>query len=205
VATVFFPPLLDFFDGRSPLVFVTFPANVIFPESALGKDEALRLDEAMRRRMDWTPPRETAYEEIATVFFPPLLDFFDGRSPLVFVTFPANVIFPESLLFAFLREQANRTEQTAAGGEESGGCARNNCAWGTPARGCWPSTRRRDTCCSRLEWEKTGNAYEVGTNQMSSVLAVMTSMADVIILSSSPHPPRSPGPGRHDAKPVSHA
>ena len=34
------------------------------------------------------------------------------------------------------------------------------------------STRRRDTCCSRLEWEKTGNAYEVGTNQMSSVLAV---------------------------------
>ncbi|KAJ6152913.1 hypothetical protein N7497_007232 [Penicillium chrysogenum] len=35
--------------------------------NALEKDEALRLDEAMRRRMDWTPPRETAYEEIATV------------------------------------------------------------------------------------------------------------------------------------------
>jgi hypothetical protein len=35
--------------------------------NALGKDEVLRLDEAMRRRMDWTPPRETAYEEIATV------------------------------------------------------------------------------------------------------------------------------------------
>ncbi|KGO71913.1 hypothetical protein PITC_026330 [Penicillium italicum] len=35
--------------------------------NALGKDEALHLDEAMRRRMDWTPPRETAYEEVATV------------------------------------------------------------------------------------------------------------------------------------------
>ncbi|CAI7581754.1 unnamed protein product [Penicillium glandicola] len=35
--------------------------------NALGKDEVLHLDEAMRRRMDWTPPRETAYEEIATV------------------------------------------------------------------------------------------------------------------------------------------
>ncbi|KAJ5954773.1 hypothetical protein N7501_009052 [Penicillium viridicatum] len=37
--------------------------------NALGKDEVLHLDEAVRRRMDWTPPRETAYyyEEIATV------------------------------------------------------------------------------------------------------------------------------------------
>ncbi|KAJ6187429.1 hypothetical protein N7519_002337 [Penicillium mononematosum] len=35
--------------------------------NALGKDEVLHLDEAMRRRMDWTPPRETSYEEIATV------------------------------------------------------------------------------------------------------------------------------------------
>ncbi|CAG7943254.1 unnamed protein product [Penicillium nalgiovense] len=35
--------------------------------NALGKAEVLDLDEAMRRRMDWTPPRETAYEEIATV------------------------------------------------------------------------------------------------------------------------------------------
>jgi hypothetical protein len=34
---------------------------------ALGENEVLHLDEAMRRRMDWTPPRETAYEEIATV------------------------------------------------------------------------------------------------------------------------------------------
>lgn len=35
--------------------------------NALGNDEVLHLDEAMRRRMDWTPPRETAYDEIATV------------------------------------------------------------------------------------------------------------------------------------------
>ncbi|KAJ5534490.1 hypothetical protein N7527_000744 [Penicillium freii] len=37
--------------------------------NALGKDEVLHLDEAVRRRMGWTPPRETAYdyEEIATV------------------------------------------------------------------------------------------------------------------------------------------
>lgn len=37
--------------------------------NALGKDEVLHLDEAVRRRMDWTPPRETAYdyEEIVTV------------------------------------------------------------------------------------------------------------------------------------------
>ncbi|CAG8888466.1 unnamed protein product [Penicillium egyptiacum] len=41
--------------------------------NVLGKDEALHLDEATRRRMDWTPPRETAYEEIATVD--------DGGSP----------------------------------------------------------------------------------------------------------------------------
>ncbi|KAJ5185048.1 hypothetical protein N7491_007081 [Penicillium cf. griseofulvum] len=34
---------------------------------ALGENEVLHLDEAMRRRMDWTPPRETAYEENATV------------------------------------------------------------------------------------------------------------------------------------------
>ncbi|KAJ5748537.1 uncharacterized protein N7511_010233 [Penicillium nucicola] len=32
--------------------------------NALGKDEQLHLDEAMRRRMDWTPPRETAYENV---------------------------------------------------------------------------------------------------------------------------------------------
>ncbi|KAJ5384869.1 hypothetical protein N7517_002780 [Penicillium concentricum] len=35
--------------------------------NSLGKDEVLHLDEAMRRRMDWTPPRETANEEIAPV------------------------------------------------------------------------------------------------------------------------------------------
>lgn len=37
--------------------------------NALGKDEVLHLDEAVRRRMDWTPPRETAYdyEEIASL------------------------------------------------------------------------------------------------------------------------------------------
>ncbi|KAK4863636.1 hypothetical protein LT330_002414 [Penicillium expansum] len=35
--------------------------------NVLGTDEVLHLDEAMRRRMDWTPPRETAYEEVATV------------------------------------------------------------------------------------------------------------------------------------------
>ncbi|KAJ5514427.1 hypothetical protein N7463_003979 [Penicillium fimorum] len=43
------------------------PAKVTPKESnALGKDEVLHLDEAMRRRTDWTPPRETTYEEIAT-------------------------------------------------------------------------------------------------------------------------------------------
>ncbi|KAI3152219.1 hypothetical protein CBS147325_2022 [Penicillium roqueforti] len=35
--------------------------------NGLGKNEVLHLDEAMRRRMDWTPPRETAYEETVTV------------------------------------------------------------------------------------------------------------------------------------------
>jgi hypothetical protein len=40
---------------------------------------------------------------VATVFFPPWLDFFAGGSPLVFVTFPARVMLPESLLLAFLR------------------------------------------------------------------------------------------------------
>ncbi|KAJ5834724.1 hypothetical protein N7447_000750 [Penicillium robsamsonii] len=34
--------------------------------NALEKDEILHLDEAMRRKIDWTPPRETAYKEIAT-------------------------------------------------------------------------------------------------------------------------------------------
>ncbi|KAJ5960100.1 uncharacterized protein N7479_007250 [Penicillium vulpinum] len=34
--------------------------------NALGENEVLHLDEAMRRRMDWTPPRETACEETAT-------------------------------------------------------------------------------------------------------------------------------------------
>ncbi|KAJ5468358.1 hypothetical protein N7475_006110 [Penicillium sp. IBT 31633x] len=35
--------------------------------NVLGKDEALDLDEAMRRRMDWTPPRDTACEEVITM------------------------------------------------------------------------------------------------------------------------------------------
>ncbi|KAJ5163277.1 uncharacterized protein N7500_005107 [Penicillium coprophilum] len=44
------------------------PEELTLGESnALKEDEALHLDEAMRRRMDWTPPRDTAYEEIATV------------------------------------------------------------------------------------------------------------------------------------------
>jgi hypothetical protein len=34
---------------------------------ALGKDEVLHLDEAMRRRLDWTPPRETACEDVTVV------------------------------------------------------------------------------------------------------------------------------------------
>ncbi|KAJ5863725.1 uncharacterized protein N7529_005641 [Penicillium soppii] len=34
---------------------------------ALGKDEVLHLDEATRRRLDWTPPRDTACEGIAPV------------------------------------------------------------------------------------------------------------------------------------------
>lgn len=33
--------------------------------NALEKDEDLHLDEAMRRRMDWTPPRETSPENIS--------------------------------------------------------------------------------------------------------------------------------------------
>ncbi|EKV07831.1 Structure-specific endonuclease subunit slx4 [Penicillium digitatum] len=44
------------------------PAKFSSKESnVLGKDEVLHLDEAVRRRIDWTPPRETAYEGIATV------------------------------------------------------------------------------------------------------------------------------------------
>lgn len=35
--------------------------------NALEKDELLHLDDAMRRRFDWTPPRETACEEILLV------------------------------------------------------------------------------------------------------------------------------------------
>ncbi|KAJ6079419.1 hypothetical protein N7467_009172 [Penicillium canescens] len=37
------------------------------PTNALGKDEQLHLDEATRRRMDWTPPRETACENVTLV------------------------------------------------------------------------------------------------------------------------------------------
>ncbi|CAI7604055.1 unnamed protein product [Penicillium bialowiezense] len=35
--------------------------------NALGRDELLHLDEASRRRLDWTPPRETAGKEITSV------------------------------------------------------------------------------------------------------------------------------------------
>ena len=44
------------------------PAQSALKEAnALGKDEILHLDEAMRRRLDWTPPRETACEEVSFV------------------------------------------------------------------------------------------------------------------------------------------
>lgn len=35
--------------------------------NALGKDEVLHLDEALRRRLDWTPPRETVCKDIVSV------------------------------------------------------------------------------------------------------------------------------------------
>jgi hypothetical protein len=40
------------------------PEELPLSTHALGKDEQLHLDEAMRRRMDWTPPKETACENL---------------------------------------------------------------------------------------------------------------------------------------------
>ncbi|KAJ5294444.1 hypothetical protein N7508_009265 [Penicillium antarcticum] len=44
--------------------FLTDQKEMPAPTNALGKDEQLHLDEAMRRRMDWTPPKESACESV---------------------------------------------------------------------------------------------------------------------------------------------
>jgi hypothetical protein len=49
---------------RSPPPEDVTAQSTLKKSDALGKDEFLQLDEATRRRVDWTPPRETACEEI---------------------------------------------------------------------------------------------------------------------------------------------
>jgi hypothetical protein len=52
---------------KSPPPGVVPEQSALKESNVLGKDAVLQLDEAMRRRLDWTPPRETAREEIALV------------------------------------------------------------------------------------------------------------------------------------------